>query len=171
MPDNPIAPPLIMGELRGVYRTIMWEAGGRLDSRVLIHEQNLRINLSSGGATPDSVPAEAEAEYCCVHLHNRDDDAAVVWVELSAPSDSVEVDVGLTPGGILDTGDPLADAQAALANVEFSRPTSLEEGLVLPEALFDGKLAVWVRLTINAGHATAAPLIDYCLIVFESRPA
>lgn len=138
---------------------------------MLIHEQNLRINLSSGGASPDDIPAEAEAEYCCIHLHNRDDDAAVVWVELSAPSDRLEVDIGLTLGGILDTGDPFADAQAALANVEFSRPTSIEGGLVLPEALLDGKLAVWVRLTINAGHATRAALIDYCLIVFESRPA
>lgn len=142
---------------------------------MLIHEQNLRINLSSGGASPDDIPAEAEAEYCCIHLHNKAPNEAgqidaVVWVDLSAPSDSVEVDIGLTPGGILDTGDPLADAQAALASVEFSRPTSIEGGLVLPEALFDGELAVWVRLTINAGHATA-PLIDYCLIVFESRPA
>ena len=146
-------------------------------------QQNVRIYLSD--APLDDITAET-VQYCCIHLHNREPDElggpveSVVWADLSTPSDQVEVDVGLTPGGVGNTAEVLAeaegataglltDAAAALEGVEFSRPTSLEEGLVLPTPTSEGEeLAVWVRLTIqrrDRGVVTE----HHCLIVFAGR--
>lgn len=149
---------------------------------MLIEQQNVRIYLPD--AYSDDITAET-VQYCCIHLRNREPDElsglveSVVWVDELTPSDHVEVDVGLTPGGVGNTAEVLAeaegvtvellaDAAAALEGVEFSRPTSIEEGLVLPTPTAEGEeLAVWVRLTINAG--TAAQVAEHCLIVFAGR--
>lgn len=133
---------------------------------VLTEQQNVRIFLSGDENREGAEP------YCCVHLHNNDLGDGVVWVNVTTPVPGVEVEVGLVPGGPGAARDDLTleVASAALAPVEFSQPTSLEDGLVLPTPQFDEELAVCVRLTID-DFETGQAWRDDMLIVFASVAA
>lgn len=143
-----------------------WDLAWRFTTAAFTAQQDVRLYLSE----------ESADEYCCVHFGNADDGQALVWAEIADPRDGIEVDIGLIPGGLGDTAAILAEDEAArtellaaagpaFESVEWTRPMSAEDALMLPAPSSEGEeLAVVIRLTVTspAGDRWA----DYCLIDF-----
>lgn len=130
-------------------------------------------NASLGGAKSsvvagsnlfdDKSSAEAAAgrvEYRCVYIHNNHGSLTYlspkVWIQTNTPSADTTVDIGLGTSAVNGTEQTVANETTAPVGVTFSAPSSYAGGLSIADIPAGQSMAVWVRLTVNAGAAAVA---------------
>lgn len=130
-------------------------------------------NASLGGAKSsvvagsnlfdDKSSAEAavgRVEYRCFYVHNAHASLTYlspkIWVQTNTPSADTTVDIGLGTSAVNGTEQTVANETTAPTGVTFSAPSSFAAGLAMSDIPAGQSMAVWVRLTVNAGAAAVA---------------
>lgn len=104
--------------------------------------------------------------YRCIYLKNVSTTdqliSGKVWVNSDTASGTSAVAIGLGSSAVNGTEQTVGSETTAPSAVSFSAPVDSDTGLTVPTLNAGATMALWVRLTVNAGTA-ALPADDWSL--------